>query len=165
MTGGQATSRHAIAGPQRQIDPEQWSSVHTEPCHPIVASTGAAAASASQAHGHALRAALAPDDSGGQDADREQRGEIGRRLDHEGVQAAACAPTIPTVATRSATVATMTTAPRRRTISSSRGNATYSWASTAIDQNDRLGLDAWTTFCTSRPLTRTDFASGFPCPG
>ena len=41
----------------------------------------------------------------------------------------------------------------------------YSWASTAIDQNDRLGLGAPTRFCTSRPLTPTDFASGARSPG
>ena len=56
-------------------------------------------------------------------------------------------------------------APRRRTISSSSGNRMYSWASTAIDQNARLGLGAPTRFCTSRPLTTTDLASGTPCPG
>ena len=41
----------------------------------------------------------------------------------------------------------------------------YSWASTAIDQNARFGLGAPTMFCTSRPLTTTDFAPGAPCPG
>ena len=76
-----------------------------------------------------------------------------------------CGPTIPTAATTSVTVATMTTAPHRRTISSNSGNTRYSWASTAIDQNAALGLCAPTTFCTSRPLTRTDFASGTPLPG
>ena len=57
-----------------------------------------------------------------------------------------CGPTTPTVATTSVTVATMAMAPHRRTISSIRGNAMYSWASTAIDQNDALGLGARTTF-------------------
>jgi hypothetical protein len=59
----------------------------------------------------------------------------------------------------------MTTASHRRTISSNSGNATYSWASTAIDQNDRSGVGAPTRFCTSRPLTTTDFAPGTSCPG
>jgi len=59
----------------------------------------------------------------------------------------------------------MTRAPHRRTIKSSSGNAMYNWASTAIDQNDRLGDGAPTRFCTSRPLTTTDFASGDPLPG
>ena len=76
-----------------------------------------------------------------------------------------CAPKIPTVATTSVTVATMTMAPHRRTISSSNGNTRYSWASTAIDQNDWSGVGAPTRFWTSRPLTTTDFASGAPCPG
>jgi len=49
--------------------------------------------------------------------------------------------------------------------SSSSGNKRYSWASTAIDQNAALGLCAPTMFCTSRPLTTTDFASGTPFPG
>ena len=41
----------------------------------------------------------------------------------------------------------------------------YSWASTAIDQNARLGLGALTRFCTRRPLTTTEPASGAACPG
>ena len=52
--------RHATAGPSARSTQNRWSSVHTEPRHQIVASTGAAAASASQAHGHPLRALLAP---------------------------------------------------------------------------------------------------------
>ncbi len=79
-------SRHAMAGPSARSTQNRWSSVHTEPCHQIVASTGAAAASASQAHGHDRRAWLAPTMPAASDADREQRGEIGRRLDHERVQ-------------------------------------------------------------------------------
>lgn len=59
----------------------------------------------------------------------------------------------------------MTMAPQRLTIRSNRGKTTYSWASTAIDQNDRLGLGAPTRFCTRRPLTTTDLALGAPCPG
>jgi hypothetical protein len=62
-------------------------------------------------------------------------------------------------------MATITMEPHRRTISSNSGNTTYSWASTAIDQKDGLGLGAPTRFCTSRPLTTTDFMSGAPCPG
>ncbi len=72
---------------------------------------------------------------------------------------------IPTVTTTSVTVATMTTAPHRRTISSNSGNTTYSCASTAIDQNDRLGVGAATRFCTRTPLTTTDFTPGAPSPG
>ena len=79
-------SRHAIAGPSARSTQNRWSSVHTEPCHQIVASTGAAAASASQPHGHDRASLAGPDDAGGQDADGEQRGEIRRRLDHEDVQ-------------------------------------------------------------------------------
>ena len=40
----------------------------------------------------------------------------------------------------------------------------YSWASTAIDQNARLGLGAPTRFCTSRPLTTTDLSVGRSLP-
>ena len=76
-----------------------------------------------------------------------------------------CGPTIPTIATASVTAATMTIAPRRRTISSSSGNRTYSWASTAIDQKARLGVGAATRFWTSRPLTMTELEPGTPCPG
>ena len=81
-----------MAGPSARSTQNRWSSVHTEPCHQIVASTGVAAASASRAHGHDRRARLAPHDAGGQDADREQRGQVGRRLDHEDVQAETCGP-------------------------------------------------------------------------
>jgi len=76
-----------------------------------------------------------------------------------------CGPRTPTAATTSVTAATITTAPHRRTISSKSGNARYSWASTAIDQNDWSGVGAPTRFWTSRPLTITDPASGAPCPG
>ena len=78
---------------------------------------------------------------------------------------ATCGAAIPTAVTTRVTAATMAAAPQRRISSRSSGNSTYSWASTAIDQNDRSGLGARTTFCSSRPLTTTDFASGAPCPG
>ncbi len=42
---------------------------------------------------------------------------------------------------------------------------TYSWASRAIDQNERLGMGAPTRFCSSKPLTTTVLASGAPWPG
>ena len=47
------------------------------------------------------------DDAGGQDADREQRGEVGRRLDHEMSRRGRAGPAIPTAATTSVTAATM----------------------------------------------------------
>ena len=78
-------------GPSARSTQNRWSSVHTDPCHQIIASTGAAAASASRGHGHDRRAGLAPTMPAVEDADREQRGEVGRRLDHEGVQRAGCA--------------------------------------------------------------------------
>ena len=64
------------------------------------------------------------DDARGEDADREQRGEIGRGLDHERVHTGMCGPKMPTAATTSVAAASMTTAPQRRTISSSSGKAT-----------------------------------------
>ncbi len=44
-----AEARHGRA--QREVDPERWSSVHTEPCHPIGARR-ALGGGASPAHGH-----------------------------------------------------------------------------------------------------------------
>ena len=82
-----AARRHATAGPRARSTQSKWSSVHTEPCHQISASTGAAAASASQAQGHVAASAARAHDAGGRDADREQRGEVGRRLDLERIQA------------------------------------------------------------------------------
>ena len=124
------------------------------------ASTGAAAASASTCHGHARTRCSRADDASGDDADGEQRGEVGRRLDHERVEAGDVRSGDPDRVTTSVTAATMATAPQRRTSSRSSGNSTYSCASTAIDQNDRSGLGTRTRFCSSRPLTTTDLASG-----
>ena len=158
-------SRHPTAGPSARSTQNRWSSVHTEPCHPIVASTGTAAASESHAHGHdpreplettmpALRMPTANSAarSGGDWITMKSRWET-------------CGPMTPTAATTSVTAAAMTAAPRRRTISRRSGRRTYSWASTAIDQNARFGVGAATRFCTRRPLTRTDLASGRACPG
>src|ERR1700743_1587239 len=55
-----AASRHAIAGPSAMSTQNRWSSVHTEPCHQIVPRARGAAARESHAHGHDLRAVLAP---------------------------------------------------------------------------------------------------------
>src|SRR3954454_12602423 len=49
-------SRQATAGPSARSAQNRWSTVHTDPRHQIVASTGAAAATASADQGHDLRA-------------------------------------------------------------------------------------------------------------
>src|SRR6478609_1072847 len=154
-----------MAGPRARSTQNRWSSVHTEPCHPIVAKTGAAAASASPAQGHDRRALLAPTMPAlttpiANSAARAGGDWITRTSSRETYGAK-----IATAATTSVTPVTMTMATHRRTVSSSSGNTTYSWASTAIDQNDWSGVGAPTRFCTSRPLTTTDFTSGTPCPG
>ena len=157
--------RHAIAGPSARSTQYRWSSVHTEPCHQTITSTGIAAASASRGHGHDRRAELAPTIPAATTPTANSAARSGGDWITKVSRRGMCGPKIPTAATTSATVASMTAAPQRRTISSSSGNAMYSWASTAIDQNAALGLCAPTTFWTSRPLTRTDFASGTPLPG
>src|SRR6185369_7817243 len=138
----------------------RWLSVHTEPCHQIVTSTGAAAASASHAHGHDLCAPPAPTMPAARMPTANRAAISGADWITNTSRWETCGPTIPTIATASVTVATMTIAPRRRTISSRSGNRMYSWASTAIDQNARLGLGAATRFCTSRPLTITELEPG-----
>ena len=100
----------------------RWSSVHTDPCHQIVATTGAAAASASHAHGHDLRAAPAPT----MPALRMPTANSAARSGGDWITRkstwAMCGPMTPTVATTSVTAATMTIAPQRRTVSRSSGN-------------------------------------------
>ncbi len=76
-----------MAGSQREIDPQQMGvSVHTEPCNQIVEEHRRCGGEREPGPRPPLRSVLARDDSGGHDPDREQRGEIGGRLDHEGVQ-------------------------------------------------------------------------------
>src|SRR3954452_17858387 len=107
---------HATAGPSARSTQRRGSIAHTEPRHQIVASTGAAAASASQAHGHdrrALPAATVP-------ALRMPTANSAARSGGDWITKVAtrdtCGPTIPTVVTTSVTAATMTIAPYRRTM-------------------------------------------------
>ena len=151
-----AASRHATAGPRARSTQNRRSSVQTEPSHAIVASTGAAAASASRCQGHArtrsraetIPAARTPTANSAARSGGDWITNVSRRGMY--------GPAMPTTTTTSVTAATMLTAPQRRTSRRSSGNTTYSCASTAIDQNDRSGLGAWITFCSSRPFTTTE---------
>ena len=104
----------------------RWSSVHTEPCHQIVASTGAAAPSASHAHGHDLRAVLAPTTPALRMPTANSAARSGADWITNVCTLAICGPAIPTAATTSVTAATIASALRRRMISSSNGNSRYS---------------------------------------
>src|SRR5690348_5848233 len=102
-----AASRHATAGPNAMSTQNRWSSVHTEPCNQIVASTGAAAASASHAHGHDLRAVLAPTMAALRIPTANSAARSGGDWITNVSTLARCGPTIPTAATTSVTAATI----------------------------------------------------------
>ena len=115
-----------MAGPSARSTQNRWSSVHTEPSSPIAASTGAAAASASQPQGHDLRALLAPTMPAVRMPTANSAARSGGDWITNVFRCEMCGPRIPTVVTRTVTVATMTIAPHRRTISSNSGNRMYS---------------------------------------
>src|ERR687890_1910355 len=102
--------RHATAGPSARSTQNRWSSVHTEPCHQIIARRGAAAASASPAHGHDLRALLAPTMPALTTPTANRAARSGGDWITKTSRRETCGPTTPTVATTSVTVATITTA-------------------------------------------------------
>ena len=156
-----------MAGPSARSTQNRWSSVHTEPCHQIVASTGAAAASAS--HGPRPR----PAGRCSRRRCRRLRMPIANSAARSGgdwitnvSRRATCGPTIPTAATTSVTAATMATrAPAAGPSAAAAGTGGRAGPRRRSTRTRALGLGAPTMFCTSRPLTRTDFASGTPCPG
>ena len=160
-----AASKHPTAGPSARSTQNRWVSVHTEPCHQIVASTGVAAVTAIRAHGHDRRALPMRTSPAHRMPIANRAARSGGDWITNSCRADTCEPRTPTAATTSVTEAAITIAPNRRTISNNKGKTTYSCASTAIDQNARLGIGALTRFCTSTPLTRTDFALGTGCPG
>ena len=110
-----------MAGPRARSTQNRRSSVHTEPCHAMVASTGAAAASASHAHGHALRDSLATTMPPATTPSAKSAARSGADWITKTSRRATCGPTIPTIATTSVTTATITTAPRRRTSQEQQG--------------------------------------------
>ena len=144
-------------GPEGEIDPEQ---AVERPDRALPARS-----SAPRARQRRVRARATATPARAPARRRFQRRRCRRRTARRGRAAywitnvsrrATCGPAIPTAVTTRVTAATMATAPQRRIRSRSSGNSTYSCASTAIDQNDRSGLGARTTFCSSRPLTTTD---------
>ena len=154
-----------MAGPSVRSTQNRWSSVHTEPSKRDRRDHGHGAGEREPAHGHGRHARRLPTMPAATMPIAKSAARSGADRITKTSRRGTSGPATPTADTTSVTPASMATAPRRRTASSSSGNTTYSWASTAIDQNDRSGLGAPNRFCTSRPLTTTDFTSGAPWPG